>query len=72
VNMASTPIRATSTEAALRAGAGPEDAAAVADADSDPSDDLNATAEFRRHLARVLVRRALTDIARTDAPVGGP
>ncbi len=63
VNMASTPVRAASTEAAMRAGAGPEEAAALADADADPGDDLNATAEFRRHLARVLVRRALTDIA---------
>jgi carbon-monoxide dehydrogenase medium subunit len=66
VNMASTPIRATSTEAALRAGAGSEEAAALADADADPSGDLNATVEFRRHLARVLVRRALTDIALRD------
>ena len=68
VNMASTPIRAASTEAAVRAGAGPDEAAALADADADPSDDLNATAEFRRHLARVLVRRALTDIARSTRP----
>jgi len=68
VNMASTPVRATSTEAALRAGAGPDEAAALADADADPSNDLNATAEFRRHLAQVLVRRALTDIARVDSP----
>jgi carbon-monoxide dehydrogenase medium subunit len=68
VNMASTPVRAASSEAALRAGAGPEEAAAVADADVDPSADLNATAEFRRHLARVLVRRALTDVAMRDHP----
>jgi carbon-monoxide dehydrogenase medium subunit len=72
VNMASTPIRATSTEAALRAGAGAEEAAALADADADPSADLNATAEFRRHLARVLVRRALTDVAQRDrSPTDG-
>jgi carbon-monoxide dehydrogenase medium subunit len=72
VNMASTPIRATATESALRAGAGPEEAAALADADADPSTDLNATAEFRRHLARVLVRRALTDIAiRERSPTDG-
>lgn len=69
VNMAATPVRATSVEAALRAGATIEDAAALADAESDPTADLRASAEFRRHLARVLVRRALTTIARTD---GGP
>jgi aerobic carbon-monoxide dehydrogenase medium subunit len=66
VNMASTPIRATSTEAALRNGAGEEEAAALADVDADPSADLNATVEFRAHLARVLVRRALADVARRD------
>jgi carbon-monoxide dehydrogenase medium subunit len=72
VNMASTPIRATSTEAALRAGGGAEEAAALADADADPSADLNATAEFRRHLARVLVRRALTDVTKRDrSPTDG-
>jgi carbon-monoxide dehydrogenase medium subunit len=72
VNMASTPIRATATESAWRAGAGPDEAAALADADTDPSADLNATAEFRRHLARVLVRRALTDIAiRERSPTDG-
>ena len=66
VNMAATPVRAASVEAALRDGAGPAAAAALADAESDPSADLNASAEFRRHLARVLVQRALTTIAAGD------
>jgi aerobic carbon-monoxide dehydrogenase medium subunit len=33
----------------------------VADEGSSPSGDLNATEEFRRHLARVLVRRGLEE-----------
>ena len=60
VNMGSTPVLATSTMDALNGGASLEDAAALADANSEPQDDLNASAEYRRHLARVLVRRALS------------
>ena len=33
----------------------------AASADIDPGSDIHATAEFRRHLAKVLARRALTD-----------
>lgn len=61
VNMGSTPLRASATEAALAAGASLADAAAVADEGTDPSADLNASEEYRRHLARVLVRRALEE-----------
>ena len=61
VNMGSTPVRARGTEEAVRAGAGAADAAARADEGLDPPSDLHASAEFRRHLARVLVRRALQD-----------
>ena len=59
VNMGSVPIRATAVEQALASGASALDAAAVADDGTSPSADLNASEEFRRHLARVLVRRAL-------------
>ena len=59
VNMGSTPVRAAGTEEALRAGLGAAAAAARADEGLDPPSDLHASAEFRRHLARVLVRRAL-------------
>lgn len=59
VNMGSLPVRATGVEAALRGGASPADAAARADEGTEPPGDLNASPEFRRHLSRVLVRRAL-------------
>ncbi|HYZ98993.1 MAG TPA: xanthine dehydrogenase family protein subunit M [Acidimicrobiales bacterium] len=59
VNMGATPLRAAGVEEALRGGASPGDAAARADEGTEPTDDLNASAEYRRHLARVLVRRAL-------------
>jgi carbon-monoxide dehydrogenase medium subunit len=59
VNMGPRPLRAAAVEAALGSGASIADAAAVADEGTEPSADLNASVDFRRHLARVLVRRAL-------------
>lgn len=61
VNMGSTPVRAAAAEAALADGASLSDAAAVADEGTEPTADLNASEEYRRHLARVLVRRALEE-----------
>ncbi len=61
VNMGSTPVRAAAAEAALADGASLTDAAAVADEGTEPTADLNASEEYRRHLARVLVRRALEE-----------
>jgi carbon-monoxide dehydrogenase medium subunit len=61
VNMGTTPLRATAVEQALAAGASAADAAAVADEGTEPTADLHADAEYRRHLARVLVRRALEE-----------
>jgi carbon-monoxide dehydrogenase medium subunit len=61
--MGSTPVRAEGVETALRAGASPADAAAsITDDTFEPPSDLNASPEFRRHLARVLVGRALTTV----------
>jgi aerobic carbon-monoxide dehydrogenase medium subunit len=59
VHMGATPLRAPGVEEALRSGASPSEAAARADEGTEPPDDLNASAEYRRHLAQVLVRRAL-------------
>ena len=59
VSMGPTTLRATSAEAALRAGAPASEAARLADADAEPAGDTAATPEFRRHLARTLLARAL-------------
>jgi carbon-monoxide dehydrogenase medium subunit len=59
VNMGQTPILASSVSKALAGGASIADAAALAVADAQPSADNNATVEYRTHLAKVLVRRAL-------------
>jgi carbon-monoxide dehydrogenase medium subunit len=64
VNMGSTPLRATATESALASGAPVPAAAAVADEGTSPSSDFNADETYRRHLARVLVRRALEEASR--------
>lgn len=63
VNMATTPVRATAVEAALDQGADVATAAAAAAEGTEPSSDINATPEYRAHLARVLTRRALEAIA---------
>ena len=61
VNMGTTPLRAAGVEAALAAGASIADAAEHAAEGTEPPSDLNASPEYREHLARVLVRRALTE-----------
>jgi len=61
VNMGSTPILATSVSSALAGGASIADAAEQAGAEAEPQADLNASVEYRQHLAKVLVRRALTE-----------
>jgi carbon-monoxide dehydrogenase medium subunit len=61
VNMGSVPILATSVSEALAGGASIDDAAEQANAETDPQADINASVEYRQHLARVLVKRALTE-----------
>jgi aerobic carbon-monoxide dehydrogenase medium subunit len=62
-NMGSTPVRCRAVEAVLADGASIADAAQLAAEGTDPPSDLNAGPEYREHLARVLVRRALEAIA---------
>jgi carbon-monoxide dehydrogenase medium subunit len=60
-NMAAVPVRATAVESALRGqslDAIPSASEAAAEG-TDPPGDLNATPDYKRHLARVLTRRAL-------------
>jgi aerobic carbon-monoxide dehydrogenase medium subunit len=64
-NMGSTPLRASAAEDALR-GKGLDAIAAAAEQAAEgtnPPGDLNATPDYKRHLARVLTRRALEEAA---------
>jgi carbon-monoxide dehydrogenase medium subunit len=61
VNMGPTPLRARAAEEAVVAG---DDPGAVAASGSDPPDDTNGSAEYRRYLAGVLVRRAVEEAMR--------
>jgi carbon-monoxide dehydrogenase medium subunit len=60
-NMGETPIRAAGVEEALSGGADPATAAARADEGVSPPSDSFGSAEYRRELAKVLVRRALEE-----------
>jgi carbon-monoxide dehydrogenase medium subunit len=66
-HMGSTPLRASAAEEALRGQGLDSDsiagAAEQAAEDTEPPGDLNATPEYKRHLARVLSRRALEEAA---------
>ncbi|MBA3420707.1 MAG: xanthine dehydrogenase family protein subunit M [Thermoleophilaceae bacterium] len=66
-HMSSVPLRATAVEEALRGSALDADsiarAAEAAAEGTGPPGDLNATPEYKRHLARVLTRRALEEAA---------
>jgi aerobic carbon-monoxide dehydrogenase medium subunit len=64
-NMAGTVVRATATEEALARGASIAEAAALADQGTSPGADMHADKEYRRHLARLLTRRALEKAARS-------
>lgn len=64
VNMDSVPWRASAVEAAVAGGGSASEAAEVAAEGASPTADLNASVEYRQHLARVLVRRALEEAGR--------
>ncbi|HXT89778.1 MAG TPA: xanthine dehydrogenase family protein subunit M, partial [Trebonia sp.] len=58
-SMGGTPLRATATEEALKSGASAAEAAALAAEGTTPGYDFHADVDYRKHLARVLVKRAL-------------
>jgi carbon-monoxide dehydrogenase medium subunit len=58
-NMGPTVLRATAVEQACAGGANAADAASQADDGTSPGNDVTASSDYRRHLARVLTRRAL-------------
>jgi carbon-monoxide dehydrogenase medium subunit len=58
-NMGATPLRATRAEEAIASGASVADASEMIAEGTEPSSDTAASAQFRRHLATVIGRRAL-------------
>lgn len=58
-NVGPTPVRATGVEQALGQGAAPAEAAERAADGLNPSADVRATPEYKKHLAKVLTRRAI-------------
>ena len=58
-NVGPTPVRAKAVEEALKKGVKPDDAAQHASDGLNPSGDLRASPEYKKHLARVLTKRAI-------------
>ncbi len=58
-NMGGAPLRAVATEQALADGASPDEAAELAAEGTSPIADMHGDEGYRKHLARVLTRRAL-------------
>ncbi len=61
-SMGPTPLRARAVEEAVAAGASPAEASSVAAEGADPPSDVQGSAEYRAHLAQVLVCRALEQV----------
>lgn len=66
MNMGQTPVRAAAVEAALANGASGADAAQLAAEGTSPTADAHASRDYRRHLATVMVRRALDQAAGSE------
>jgi carbon-monoxide dehydrogenase medium subunit len=62
-SMGGTPLRARAVEQAFAGGASAADAAAHAAEEAEPPSDASGSSEYRAHLAQVLVRRALEQLA---------
>jgi len=62
-NMGATSLRASAVEDAIAGGAPVDEAAALAADGTEPPSDHAASSDFRRHLVRVLTRRALEEAA---------
>ena len=60
INVAEAPVRCPEAEQALTDGASIDEVAAIAVRDLDPSADLHASAAYRKKVAGVCVKRALT------------
>ena len=60
-NMGATPVRARAAEEAIAGGASIDDAAELISEGRNPPSDQAASAEFRKHLANVLGKRALNE-----------
>ena len=58
-NVGPTPVRANAVEQALAQGVSPQEAAEHASDGLNPSGDIRATPDYKKHLARVLTRRAI-------------
>ena len=59
--MHSVPFRSEAVESALLSGASAEEAGDLAAEGTEAPSDLNASKDYREHLARVLVRRGLQE-----------
>jgi aerobic carbon-monoxide dehydrogenase medium subunit len=62
-NMGGTPIRASAAEEAIAGGVSIEEAAQLTAEGAEPRSDHAASADFRRHLSKVLGKRALEEAA---------
>ncbi|NNN01818.1 MAG: xanthine dehydrogenase family protein subunit M [Acidimicrobiaceae bacterium] len=62
INMGPVPLRASGVEAAIASGKDAKEAAELASEGTEPSADFNGSLEYRQHVARVLVRRALEKV----------